>query len=106
MDKYHYIFDKNQQRYVSLFSQQGGAILKQYIRLYKQQKLQTGGFVELSTMKNAQWKELSQGDQCILQQGKINTPQQQTLDEYMVDYNNLTPEGEPDYKLSGDIGGE
>ena len=85
MDKYHYIFDKNQQRYVSLFSQQGGAILKQYVRLYQQQKQQTGGFVELSTMKNAQWKELSQGDQCILQQGKIDTPPQKKADSSASD---------------------
>ena len=106
MDKYHYIFDKNQQRYVSLFSQQGGAILKQYVRLYQQQKQQTGGFVELSTMKNAQWKELSQGDQCILQQGKIDTPPQKNLDMYMNEYNALTEKGEPDYELSGDVGGE
>ena len=102
MDAYHFIYDTNQKQYISLFTKEGGAILKNYIRLYKQRKQQSGGFVDLSIMKNAQWKELSQGDQCILKQGKIHTPQQQTLNEYMDDYNNLTPEGEPDYDTSSD----
>ena len=101
MDKYHYIYDKQTKQYVPLISQQGGSILKQYIRLYKFAKQQTGGFVELSQMKNAQYKELSQGDQCILTQGKIDTPPQQDLSDYMSKYNNLTAFGEPNYDVSG-----